>query len=125
SYPGGLWAIGITGAIVLGVAIWHLRHAIKADFMDELHVSGKAKQWAPPLGRAGFTARAIALAIIGGFLIFAAVQANPDEARGLGGALQTVQQQVFGRILLAALALGLIASALTRWVQARYKTVHT
>jgi len=44
--------------------------------------------------------------IIGGFLIVAAWQAQSSEARGLGGALRTVQEQPYGWVLLGLFAFG-------------------
>lgn len=119
-WPGGRFVIAGVGIGVLIAALWHLKNAVKADFMDELEV-GEKSRWVRPVGQAGFAARFVVFLVVGGFLLIAAWQAEPEEARGLGGALQTVQQQMFGRILLGVVALGLLAFAATRMVQARYK----
>ena len=71
-------------------------------------------------GRIGFSARGIAFAIIGGFLLVAAVHARSDEARGLGGALATLAQQPFGPWLLGIVASGLVVYGAFMVVQARY-----
>ena len=55
--------------------------------------------------------------------ILAAVQAEPDTARGLGGALATLAEQPAGPWLLGLVAAGLIAYGLFMLVQARYRDV--
>ena len=61
--------------------------------------------------------------IIGGFVVVAAIQAQSSEVRGLGGALDTVQHQSFGWILLAATAAGLFAFGTFGFVQALYRRI--
>jgi hypothetical protein len=50
----------------------------------------------------------------------AAVHADPSEAHELGGAMQTVQQNPKGWLLLLTLALAFVASALFDFVEALY-----
>ncbi len=59
--------------------------------------------------------------IIGVFLIMAAMNSNPNEARGLSGALRALEQQTYGQILLGTVAIGLIAYGLFMFVMARYR----
>jgi hypothetical protein len=47
--------------------------------------------------------------LIGLFLILAAVQANPSQAKGFDGALLALSEQPYGQVLLGIVALGLIA----------------
>ena len=61
--------------------------------------------------------------LIGGFLGLAALHASSSEAHGLGGALQALQQQPYGWVLLALTALGLLAFGLFGLVQARYRHI--
>lgn len=66
-------------------------------------------RWARRLGVAGILSRSVTFVIIGGFLIEAAVTANPDQPTGLGAALQSLASQPCGTWLLAAVAAGLVA----------------
>ena len=75
------------------------------------------------LGRFGYAALGVVFTIIGIFLIVAAVQDNPHEAKGLDTALQELLRQPFGPILLAIVALGLIAYGVYSFVEARYRRV--
>ena len=47
--------------------------------------------------------------MIGVFLLYAALDANFREAKGLAGALRVIQQQSYGSILLGITAAGLFA----------------
>jgi hypothetical protein len=69
-------------------------------------------KWATHIGRFGIAARGIAFGVIGLLLIQAAIQSDPDEVKGLVGALQTLAQEPVGRWILAVVAVGLIAYAI-------------
>ena len=71
----------------------------------------------------GLIARGVVFLIIGGFLIVAAWQADPSEARGLAGALRTVQEQPWGWVLLGIVGLGLIAFGIYGGIQAVYRRI--
>ncbi len=58
--------------------------------------------------------------IIGVFVIVAALQFDPSEAAGLGGALQELLRQPFGSWVLGVVALGLVAYGLLMLAVARY-----
>lgn len=53
----------------------------------------------------------------------AAWQVDPDQARGLSGALQTLQEQSYGWILLGVMAVGLIAFGLYSLIESVYRKV--
>jgi hypothetical protein len=61
--------------------------------------------------------------IVGGFLLVAAWQSDPSEARGLGGALATLQAQPFGQVLFGVVALGLAAFGAFEFAEARYRRI--
>ncbi len=46
-----------------------------------------------------------------------------EEARGLGGALQTLARQPFGPYILGTVALGLVAYGAFMFVMARYRRI--
>lgn len=62
--------------------------------------------------------------IIGFFLLQAARQSDPNEVRGLDGALQSLAQQPYGPWLLGIVALGLLAYGIHAGVQARYRRIN-
>jgi hypothetical protein len=124
--PLGAWLVGIGGAIVVGVGLYELWQAWRSDLCERLRLQelGPREQlWITRLGRAGYAAHGITLGLIGAFLIGAAVQARPETARGLGGALATLAEQPAGPWLLGIVAIGLVAYGLFMGVQARYRHV--
>jgi hypothetical protein len=124
--PFGLWLVGIVGAVVIGFGLYQLYKAYKADFFDKLktaEMSATERKWTKRSGQAGLAARGVVFCIIGVFLIQAALSANPEEARGLGGALDTLAAQPYGPYLLGAVALGLVGYGVYCAVNARYRRI--
>jgi hypothetical protein len=63
----------------------------------------------------------VVFGIVALFLIVAALCHNPNEAKGLGGALQQLAQEPLGPLLLAAVALGLMTYGVFSFTEARYR----
>jgi hypothetical protein len=128
SWPLGQVLVVGVGAAMIGVGIHELYQAYKAEFLDYLklgEMGEKVRKWTERWGRFGIAARGIVFGIVGAFLIRAALQYDPQEARGLGGALQTLAQQPLGPWLLGAVALGLVAFGLFMLSVARYRRIPT
>jgi len=122
--PTGRLLVGLVGLIVIGAGLYQFYRAYRVTFREKLRlaeISARQEQWAIIAGRLGYAARGVVFGLIGGFLIAAARQAQPEQARGLGGALATLAQQPHGQWLLGIVALGLIAYAVFMFVQARYR----
>ena len=82
-------------------------------------------RWARRLGVAGILSRSVTFFVIGGFLIEAAVNANPDKPTGLGAALQSLASQPYGTWLLAVVAAGLVAYGVFCVSRAFYRQFET
>lgn len=123
SVPFGQWLVGLVGAGIAATGLAFLRKGWTCSFADQLAPSAQARAWVMPLGRYGYIARGVLFGIVGGFLVTAAVHANAREAKGLAGALQTLQQQPYGWALLAAAAAGLFAFGAFMLVTARYRRI--
>ena len=121
--PFGRWLVGAVGLAVAGAALGMASKAWTASFKRHLACGAGAARWVVPLGRAGYAARAAVLLVIGGFLVVAAYQSDPSEARGLGGALLALQAQPFGRALFGLVALGLAAFGAFEFAEARYRRI--
>ena len=124
--PFGVALVVIVGLIVLAVAGYLFIKAYKAKFQNRLSLSGvnaQVRKVAVFMGRFGYAALGVVFTVIGIFLIVAAVQHSPHQAKGLDGALQELAHQPFGVFLLAIVALGLIAYGLYSFVEARYRRV--
>jgi hypothetical protein len=124
SQPLGAWAVGLAGAAVVVNGLLQFVRAYTAKFKEKLRLQEMEPtqvETVTQLGRAGYAARGVAFGIIGFFLISAARHANPEEVRGLSGALEALAQQPFGPWLLGAVAAGLVAYGLFALVEARFR----
>jgi hypothetical protein len=124
SQPFGQLLVGLVGAGVVGFGLYQLYQAYSAKFREKLklgEMSPTEETWTERLGRFGYGARGIVFTMIGAFLIVAAIQAQPEQARGLGGALATLSQQPYGPWLLGAVAIGLVAYGVFMLAEARYR----
>jgi Domain of Unknown Function (DUF1206) len=126
--PFGQWLIGIVGALIIGVGFYQFYDAYRTKFRQQLNLGELDRQQQNrivAISRFGITARGIVFTIIGFFVIQAARQSNPNQVRGLDGALQSLAQQPFGKIVLGIVALGLVAYGVYLLVQAKYRRIKT
>lgn len=124
--PFGRWLVGLVGLVAIGVGFSYLYQAYKAKFQQHLNLhqmSPTERKWTKRLGQFGIGARGIIFAIIGIFLVLAALNANANEARGVGGALAALAAQPFGPWLLGTVALGFIAYSIYSLLEARYRQI--
>ena len=121
--PFGQWLLGLIGLAVVGAGIAHMIKGYRARLEKYLQMHAATLKKVSPVCRFGLIARGVVFVIIGGFLIVAAVEFDSAEARGLRGALQTLQQQPYGWILLGVVALGLVAFGVYSLIEARYRRI--
>jgi hypothetical protein len=122
-WPGGQFLVGAAGLILVGVGIWHIRKGVTKSFLKQIDTSDAspgATRLVTRLGQIGFPGKGVALAGVGGLLVYAAVTFDPSKAKGLDGAMRTILQLPFGRILLTLVALGIAAFGAFCFVRARY-----
>ena len=120
--PGGRLLVGVLGVVLIGIALYQTyEHTVQAKFMERLAPPGQASKGIEAAGRAGYAARGIVLAISGIFFIVAAVQYDPNEPKGISGALQTLADQPWGTIVLWATAIGLVLFGLFCFAESRYR----
>ena len=105
SVPFGQVLVALIGAIVIGVGIAQVVKGVKQNFTEDLDLG--APRSVRRLGTVGYCAKGIALGIIGGLFVWAAVTYDPDKAGGMDAALSTIRDQPFGSVLLAIMAVGL------------------
>jgi hypothetical protein len=124
--PFGRYVVYAVGIAFAGAALFNLWRAITCKFNKKLktHEMGEAEESAATgAGVLGHLARFVVFALIGTFLVRAAWEFDPKEARGLDGALLEVSRQPFGPVLLGAVAVGLLAYAVYCLVEARYRRI--
>ncbi|WP_227396334.1 DUF1206 domain-containing protein [Jeotgalibacillus aurantiacus] len=121
--PFGQWMIGLIGAGVIGYGIYQLYAGYKEKFMRKFilkDMNQHEKKVAKNAGKLGLIARGIVLAMVGFFFIQTAYTANPDEAKGLDGALGEIASQPYGMVLLGLAAAGLILYGVYEIIRGRY-----
>ncbi|MFL6164415.1 MAG: DUF1206 domain-containing protein [Jatrophihabitantaceae bacterium] len=123
-HTGGRVVVGIVGAIVviagLALVFEGLTRKFKKYFdLAEMPTGSRRLVWI--LGTVGTTARGIAFALTGYFVLRAAWNYQPDKARGLDGALRTVASSDSGRWLVGVVGLGMVAFGLYGFAEARWR----
>jgi hypothetical protein len=125
-WPGGQVLVIIAGLILVGVAVDQGLKGFKKKFLEKSHterMSEKTKKIFTAFGVFGHLARMVIFALMGYFLIKAALDYNPDEAVGLDGALAKLADSAGGPLVLGAVAVGLLGFGLYSFMDARYRRV--
>jgi len=122
--PLGRLAVAAVGLAVIGAGAYNGYRAALARPEGKLDTAGmgrRARRWLPRVAAAGLAARAVVLALVGTFLVRAAVRFDPAEAVGIDGALQRLVRAPYGRWMLAAVAAGLLTFGLFSFLEARHR----
>ena len=125
-WPAGQVLVVIAGLAFIGVALDQARKGVKKEFLEDSkteQMSSEVRKAFTAVGVTGHVARAVVFALVGWFLIRAAVEYDPDKAVGLDGALAELGQAAYGPILLGIVAAGLICFAAYSVMDARYRKV--
>jgi hypothetical protein len=125
-WPAGPWLVGIAGVIIVGVGLEQGYKGIARKFLEHSktgEMSESVRKAFTALGVFGHLARMVVFALIGYFLIRAAVDYDADKAVGLDGALAKLAHASYGPILLGIVAAGLVGFGAYSIADARYRKV--
>jgi hypothetical protein len=123
---GGRWLIGFVGLVVIGVGVGMAVYGFKKKFTKHLKTGEMTPRTRQPiirLGMAGYMAKGTAYAIAGLLVVLAAVNYDPEKARGLDAALKTLAGYSWGVWLLALIAVGIACFGVYCIAQAKYRKV--
>lgn len=126
SHPGGIYLVFAVGVVFLGVGLRQIWRAITRSYLKNWHMrtmNDTQQRLAEAATRWGLSARGVVFLIIGTFLCIAAIRTDPNQAQGLGGALNVLARQPFGPWLLGIVALGLVGYGIYCFVNARFRDV--
>jgi Domain of Unknown Function (DUF1206) len=103
---------------------WGNRHRFESVFREiPVRLLPQAPDWVILVGRIGFLTRSLVFLLIGVFLVGAGLNVSSSEAKGLAGALRSLEQQSYGSFLLGLTGAGLVAFAVFEAVQARWRKI--
>ncbi len=112
SHSGGRWLVALAGGVLIALGIYFLRKGTKERFEDQLTGRGVGPvsyRHLVVLGRIGWVGRGLMVALIGTFLVRAAMNFDPAEAQGLDGSLRQTVDSTVGAVFVVVVAVGLIA----------------
>ena len=121
--PHGDTLLILAGLIVIGFGLGNVVQGLAQNFGKRLACDADLRRRIEPLAKLGYAARGLATLPLGVFLALAGLEARAGEARSWGQALQTIERQPFGGLVLGALATGLIAFGLFGFAEALYRRI--
>ncbi|HSF39261.1 MAG TPA: DUF1206 domain-containing protein [Thermoanaerobaculia bacterium] len=124
--PFGRWLVVLAGIAVIVSGLSQIRKGWTEKFKEHLklqEMDATEQRLAVNTGKAGLIARGIVFLMTGWFLVQAGLRYDSSQARGLGGALETLAGQPYGPWLLTLVALGLVAFGAYSILQARYRRI--
>jgi Domain of Unknown Function (DUF1206) len=125
-WPGGVWLVGIAGAVLIGVGLYQGYRGVTHDFLEDSkteEMSPRVRSWITWIGTFGLLSRMVVFGLVGVFLIRAAIDYNPNKAVGLDGALAKLRDSAYGPYMLGVVATGLIAFGIYSLTDARYRRI--
>jgi uncharacterized membrane protein YiaA len=124
--PGGQALVVIIGLVLIGAGLVQAFQYWRMHFLKNMRL-GQARartrrvvEW---LGRVGGVARGIIFITAGIFLVVAAVQYKPQQAKGIDSSLRALASTPVGPWLLVLVAIGLIMFGVFSCCEARWRKV--
>jgi hypothetical protein len=122
-WPGGRELVGLAAAILFVIAAVTAYWALSRRFKESLATSEMApgtERLVTTSGIVGLASLAFVTAVIGWFLLKAAIEFDARDAVSIGGALSKLAHAGYGSYLLGAVAAGFMTFAVFDLLQARY-----
>jgi hypothetical protein len=123
-HTGGRVLVVIIGLALVGGGLYLVYQAWRERFRRGLELgrmrpgTRRIVEW---LGKAGGIARGIVFVTAGIFLVIAAVEYKPQQAKGIDSSLRALAATPAGPWLLVLVAIGLVMFGLFSWCQARWQ----
>jgi len=127
SHDGGQFIVLFAGLLIAATGIYMVVQAFNLDFTEYLRMgwmNRRTREIVVLLGRVGYAARGIIVALIGVALVDAAAAYNAAKAEGVDGVLRRIADAPFGPVLLILVALGLIAFGLVSFFEAEWRRTY-
>ncbi|MFF7161935.1 DUF1206 domain-containing protein [Streptomyces sp. NPDC008086] len=124
--PAGQWLVGAAGIAVVVTGGWIAVRAVLRKYHDELRLgrmSRRSRQLVDVTGVVGGAARGLVFAVAGVFAVRAAVDYEPERAKGLDDTLRSFADTPLGPWLLVCVAAGLVLFGVFSFAMARWRHV--
>jgi hypothetical protein len=121
--PGGQLLVGLVALAIIAFGLVQIYQAWTEKFADQLDAEGRSGTTGTAyvaFGKAGYTARGVAFALVGGLFGYAALTHDAQKSGGLDQALLEVLDQPLGPALLCAIGIGLACFGLFTLARARH-----
>jgi hypothetical protein len=123
SLPFGPYLVGAVGLVIVGAGIGQIWKAFSGKYREPLDILPRLEKLLILICTYGIAARGVVFCILGGFLVYAGIVVEPNEAGSMGDALDWVRGLPFGGVLFILAAIGLIAFAASCVIFALYRRV--
>ena len=123
-YTGRQVLVVVIGLVLIGAGLYLGYQAWRERFLKDMdlgRLSPRTRKIVEWLGRVGGVARGIVFITAGIFLVVAAVDAKPQQAKGIDSSLRALATTPAGPWLLVLVALGLIMFGLFSCCEARWR----
>jgi hypothetical protein len=124
--PAGRFLVGAVGLGAMALGAYVAWTGIQQRFLPTLRtgeMSAAERTWTTRVGVAAYVTKGAIFALVGWFFLQSAIAYDPDEATGIDGALRRVADASWGRAVLVAVAVGLLAYGIFCLVEARYRRI--
>ena len=121
--PFGGAALIVIGLVIAGVGIGNVVMGVVNDFGATLACSKTVCRWVLPLARIGYVARGLAYLPLALFVTLAGWRAQSSKVETFGTALEVLERQPGGDLMLGLTAIGLIAFGAYAFVEARFRRI--
>ncbi|MFD6157160.1 DUF1206 domain-containing protein [Nocardia sp. NPDC060256] len=127
SWDGGQIVVLLIGLAIIAFGIWQTMLGLSLAFVDDLrmgwmtHGSREAVIW---LGRVGYLARGAIVISIGLAAVFAGLNYDPAEAKGIDAVLRDFVTTPFGPWLLILISIGLMAFGVLSFLEAKHRRTY-
>ncbi|MEU1511789.1 DUF1206 domain-containing protein [Streptomyces sp. NPDC005811] len=124
--PAGQWIVGAGGAGIIVAGVWIGGRAVTRAYHEKMRLgalSRGVRRLVDVTGVGGGAARGLVFAAVGAFAVRAAVDYDPDHAKGLDDTLRSFARTPAGPALLACVAAGLVLFGLFSFAMARWREV--
>ena len=125
-WSGGTTAIGVVGAIFVGAGVTLGAWGVLHHYERHLALERLRHPWrtvVKVLGALGDLARGSILALVGIYLLEAAITSNPAQAKSVDQALRSLVHHPYGALAIALIGLGLLSFGVFSFFDARLRRI--